>query len=129
MGSRILATRTLLVVGAKKCRSNLGSLPTDVLVFLLVVLFCFPNYIFAQDSYKEDIIYLKNGKIIKGEIIKINYWNSGKIKDLDIIDGTPVLDIKPYIPEFDSQDIIKRGWLENNVSKLPTSKDDGRFTK
>ena len=51
------------------------------------------------------------------------------IKDLDIIDGTPVLDIKPYIPEFDSQDITKRGWLENNVSKLPTSKDDGRFTK
>jgi len=51
------------------------------------------------------------------------------VKDLDIVDGTPLLDIKPYVPEFDIRDAKKIGWLKNNISKLPTSKDDGRFIK
>ena len=51
------------------------------------------------------------------------------IKDVDIVDGTPLLDIKPYIPEFDIRDVEKIGWLDKNVHKLPTSKDDGRFIK
>ena len=49
------------------------------------------------------------------------------IEDLDIVDGTPLLDIKPYVPEFDPRDVEKRGWLEKNVAKVKTSKDDGRF--
>ena len=51
------------------------------------------------------------------------------IQDIDIIDGTPLLDIKPYVPEFDSKEDIKIGWLEKKVNKLLTSKDDGRFRK
>jgi len=51
------------------------------------------------------------------------------IQDVDIVDGTPLLDIKPYVPEFDIREAEKRGWLERNVHKLSTSKDDGRFTK
>lgn len=49
------------------------------------------------------------------------------IQDVDIIDGTPLLDIKPYVPDFDSVENIKIGWLEKRVHKLSTSKDDGRF--
>ena len=49
------------------------------------------------------------------------------IRDVDIIDGTPLLDIKPYVPEFDVRVVDKIGWLERNVNKLPISKDDGRF--
>lgn len=49
------------------------------------------------------------------------------IQDVDILYGTPLLDIKPYVPEFDVRAADKIGWLEKNVSKLPTSKDDGRF--
>jgi len=49
------------------------------------------------------------------------------IRDVDIIDGTPLLDIKPYVPEFDIREVNKIGWLEKNVNKLQTSKDDGRF--
>jgi len=49
------------------------------------------------------------------------------IKDVDIVDGTPLLDIKPYVPEFDVRVVEKIGWLEKNVKKLPTSRDDGRF--
>ena len=49
------------------------------------------------------------------------------IQDIDIVDGTPLLDIKPYVPKFDVREAEKIGWLEKNVHKLPTSKDDGRF--
>jgi len=34
------------------------------------------------------------------------------ISDLDILDGTPVIDIKPYFREFDSDEDIKTGWMK-----------------
>ena len=49
------------------------------------------------------------------------------IQDVDIVDGTPLLDIKPYVPGFDVREVDKIGWLETNVHKLSTTKDDGRF--
>ena len=51
------------------------------------------------------------------------------IQDLDIVDGTPLLDIKPYVPEFDVREAGKIGWLAKRVHRLPRSKDDGRFTR
>ena len=51
------------------------------------------------------------------------------IQDLDIVDGTPLLDIKPYVPEFDVTEVTKIGWLERKVHRLRTLKDDGRFMK
>ncbi len=51
------------------------------------------------------------------------------VQDFDIIEGTPLLDIKPYISEFDYRDVTKNGWYKENVYDLPTSKDDGRFVK
>lgn len=51
------------------------------------------------------------------------------IQDVDIVDGTYLLDIKPYIPEFDIREVQRIGWLEKNVHKLSTSKDNGRFTE
>jgi len=59
-------------------------------------------------------------------LIKIEK-NTLYIRDVDIIDGTPLLDIKPYVPEFDVRRVNRRGWLEKNVNKLSISKDDGRF--
>jgi tRNA-Thr(GGU) m(6)t(6)A37 methyltransferase TsaA len=55
--------------------------------------------------------------------------NKLHIIDVDIIDGTPLLDIKPFVGEFDSSDHIKKGWLEKNIGKLHNSADDGRFTE
>jgi len=49
------------------------------------------------------------------------------IRDIDIIDGTPLLDVKPYVPDFDVRNIEKFGWLEHNVHKIKKTKDDGRF--
>jgi tRNA-Thr(GGU) m(6)t(6)A37 methyltransferase TsaA len=52
-----------------------------------------------------------------------------RIQDVDIVDGTPVLDIKPYVPEFDVREVERKGWLDKNVHKLSTSRDDGRFAQ
>ena len=51
------------------------------------------------------------------------------IQDVDIVDGTPLLDIKPYVPRFDVRQVDNIGWLEENIHKVDTSKDDGRFMK
>jgi tRNA-Thr(GGU) m(6)t(6)A37 methyltransferase TsaA len=34
------------------------------------------------------------------------------IADLDILDGTQLLDIKPYVPEFDAHPTSRAGWLD-----------------
>jgi tRNA-Thr(GGU) m(6)t(6)A37 methyltransferase TsaA len=49
------------------------------------------------------------------------------IQDVDIVDGTPLLDIKPYVPRFDVSEVERIGWLEENIHKVATSRDDGRF--
>jgi formylmethanofuran dehydrogenase subunit E len=38
-----------------------------------------------------------------------------KVKGLDAIDGTPLLDIKPYIPGVDQRSVVKPGWLEGKL--------------
>lgn len=49
------------------------------------------------------------------------------IEELDIVDNTPLLDIKPYVPLFDNRKTKKIGWLAKKIAKLPATKDDGRF--
>jgi tRNA-Thr(GGU) m(6)t(6)A37 methyltransferase TsaA len=34
------------------------------------------------------------------------------VKGIDVLDGTPLLDIKPYIPGFGPKETIRIGWLE-----------------
>jgi tRNA-Thr(GGU) m(6)t(6)A37 methyltransferase TsaA len=51
------------------------------------------------------------------------------IQDVDIIDGTPLLDIKPFVPDFDQREAERIGWLKGKVGKLHSSRDDGRFAK
>jgi len=40
-----------------------------------------------------------------------------KVKGLDAIDGTPLLDIKPYVPSIDEKLPIKSGWFEGKLGK------------
>ena len=49
------------------------------------------------------------------------------ISDVDMLDGTPLLDLKPYVPEFDHRAGARIGWLKKNLDKLKNAKDDGRF--
>ena len=49
------------------------------------------------------------------------------IRDVDMLDGTPLLDIKPFVPEFDTRNQVRIGWLAGNLNKLKAARDDGRF--
>ena len=51
------------------------------------------------------------------------------IQDVDIIDGTPLLDIKPFVPAFDQREAERIGWLKGKVGKMNSARDDGRFAK
>jgi tRNA (adenine37-N6)-methyltransferase len=55
--------------------------------------------------------------------------NTLHIQDLDIVDGTPLLDIKPYVPKSDYRRTTKIGWFDTKIDKLKITKDDGRFCK
>jgi len=39
------------------------------------------------------------------------------VKGLDAVDGTPLLDIKPYIPAAEERPVVKSGWLEGKLGK------------
>lgn len=49
------------------------------------------------------------------------------IGDVDILDGTPLLDIKPYVPAFDSYPDEKAGWLDSCQDAVAGARSDLRF--
>jgi tRNA-Thr(GGU) m(6)t(6)A37 methyltransferase TsaA len=49
------------------------------------------------------------------------------IEDVDILEGTPVLDIKPYVPAFDSYCDAKAGWLDAVSRNAGSVRSDDRF--
>ncbi|MBP7612761.1 MAG: tRNA (N6-threonylcarbamoyladenosine(37)-N6)-methyltransferase TrmO [Paludibacter sp.] len=55
--------------------------------------------------------------------------NKLHVKNIDILDGSPVLDIKPYIPQFDVFENVESGWFPKNKETIENKIDDGRFCK
>ena len=50
------------------------------------------------------------------------------IENLDILNGTPLLDIKPYIPEFDCFTEASSGWVGKHKDSIANKKSDERFS-
>ncbi|MBU1049398.1 tRNA (N6-threonylcarbamoyladenosine(37)-N6)-methyltransferase TrmO [Candidatus Bipolaricaulota bacterium] len=50
------------------------------------------------------------------------------IRNLDILDGTPLLDIKPYVPEFDAPAEVRTGWIAQSRGSVATRIADERFS-
>ena len=50
------------------------------------------------------------------------------ICNIDVLDGTPLIDIKPYVPQFDAPCDVRTGWLETTGKSVTTSQSDARFT-
>ena len=48
-----------------------------------------------------------------------------EVRGIDVLDGTPLLDIKPYVPELDSHPGSSVGWLSGGGSDATAA--DGRF--
>jgi tRNA-Thr(GGU) m(6)t(6)A37 methyltransferase TsaA len=51
------------------------------------------------------------------------------IEDVDVLDGTPLLDIKPFVPQFDNREVQKAGWFENRADNATTVRADRRFVE
>ena len=50
-----------------------------------------------------------------------------EIEDVDLLDGSPLLDIKPYVPAFDSHCNAKAGWFDAVSHNATSVRSDGRF--
>lgn len=53
--------------------------------------------------------------------------NSIDVTNIDIVDGTPLLDIKPYVSIFDNVKDEKNGWLSDKLSNMNEIRSDDRF--
>ncbi len=52
------------------------------------------------------------------------------IKGVDILDGTPLLDIKPYIENFDKvEGEVKSGWMKATLDEVSSKRSDERFVE
>ena len=49
------------------------------------------------------------------------------VDGVDILDGTPLFDIKPYVPEFDPQGEVKTGWFGAAGATPVARRSDERF--
>jgi tRNA (adenine37-N6)-methyltransferase len=50
-----------------------------------------------------------------------------EVEDLDVVDGTPLLDIKPYVPAFDDRSDARIGWFASRLGGLAQARADDRF--
>jgi len=50
-----------------------------------------------------------------------------RLAEVDILDNTPLLDIKPYVPHYDNYPVLRCGWLDT-VPDRPVVADD-RFER
>lgn len=46
-----------------------------------------------------------------------------RVAELDILDGTPLLDIKPYVSKFDSYQVKHNGWIDDVQNKQGIADD------
>ncbi|HDS30910.1 MAG TPA: tRNA (N6-threonylcarbamoyladenosine(37)-N6)-methyltransferase TrmO [Firmicutes bacterium] len=60
------------------------------------------------------------------ELISVD-GNRLKVRGLDILDGTPLLDIKPFVPRFDNREDAKSGWLKASPDEIEQKRSHDRF--
>ena len=51
------------------------------------------------------------------------------IQGIDVLNNTPLIDIKPYVPAFEAGEDVRTGWLEKQQGKARTVRSDGRFVE
>ena len=51
------------------------------------------------------------------------------VSGVDVVDGTPLLDIKPFVGAFDIPDEPADGWVDNTRADVETTEADSRFVE
>ena len=80
--------------------------------------FATPGPIEPKSYFGLSVVKLQN---IKGRILHI--------ENIDTVDETPLLDIKPYVPEFDEQALVHTGWLEGTRKTVSQRRSDKQYSK
>ena len=63
------------------------------------------------------------------ELVKVE-GTTVTLKGVDVLDGTPLLDIKPYIENFDKvEGEVKSGWMKASPDEVCSRKSDDRFVQ
>ncbi len=60
-----------------------------------------------------ELVRVENGKVY--------------VRGVDVLNGTPVLDIKPYVADFDKFEATRFGWTEGKSTTVSTHRSDDRF--
>jgi len=62
------------------------------------------------------------------ELISVDMPNGlVHLSNVDVLDGTPVLDIKPYVPKFDVWETGRIGWMTGKAPTADICRSDDRF--
>lgn len=70
----------------------------------------------TRSPHRPNPIAISALKLLKVEGLKLH------VRGIDLLDGTPVLDIKPYVPYADAHPNAKAGWLED-IGQDPNAPD------
>jgi tRNA-Thr(GGU) m(6)t(6)A37 methyltransferase TsaA len=62
-------------------------------------------------------------------VVKLTGIENGvlMVENIDVLDETPLLDIKPFVPDFDSPDGCRTGWIEQSQGDARRHRSDDRF--
>lgn len=52
-----------------------------------------------------------------------------ELDGIDLLDDTPVLDLKPHVPHFDAAPDVRTGWFEGRAERIATVRSDDRFAQ
>jgi tRNA-Thr(GGU) m(6)t(6)A37 methyltransferase TsaA len=53
--------------------------------------------------------------------------NRLRVRGLDVLDGTPLIDIKPYLPPFDCHPEATSGWMRSSREEIAQKRSDDRY--
>jgi len=90
-------------------------------VILLYVFHCSSGYTLRVKPFLDDALhglfatrYPCRPNPIGLSIVRLlaRHDNILEIEGVDVLDGTPLLDIKPYVPDFDARENVRVGWYE-----------------
>jgi len=64
-------------------------------------------------------------------ILRVTGVSNGcvRVENVDVLDNTPVLDIKPYVPDFDQWDADRIGWFAGKSQRAAQQRSDARFAR
>jgi tRNA-Thr(GGU) m(6)t(6)A37 methyltransferase TsaA len=95
-------------------------------IILLYVFHCSSGYTLAVKPFLDDqqrglfaTRYPSRPNPIGLSIVQLLRRNENElvVKGIDVVDGTPLIDIKPYVPEFDVRTEVRTGWYATRANQ------------